>query len=344
MRRKAFTLIELLVVIAIIAILIALLLPAVQQAREAARRTQCKNNLKQIGLGLHNYHDIYNTLPIGAVGSYGPAFAQTWGFSWYMRILPNIDQANVFSRINFSGTHPGWSCCGDGVGQANGDVMRAATIPWATCPSSPLPSKRDTGGGPTTITQYHGISGATNGNGFTNAANGLANCCGCCGGQQATGQIAGTGSLVVGESVGFKDMTDGTTNVMVVGEASNFIWSAAPTAGGSKTVVVNGAHGIMMGSPNVTTVAAAGAAAMFERPFNLTTVRYAPNSPAINNDANWPGVGDNYGSNNPLSSGHTGGVQVLLGDGSARFLSDNVDLLTLRRLSTRNDGQVLGEF
>ena len=100
----------------------------------------------------------------------------------------------------------------------------------------------------------------------------------------------------------------------------------------------------MMGSPNVTTVAAAGAAAMFERPFNLTTVRYAPTSPAINNDANWPGVGDNYGSNNPLSSGHTGGVQVLLGDGSARFLSDNVDLLTLRRLSTRNDGQVLGEF
>lgn len=138
-------------------------------------------------------------------------------------------------------------------------------------------------------------------------------------------------------------MIDGTTNVMVVGEASNFIWSASPAAGGSKTVPVNGAHGIMMGTSNLTTVEIS-AGGMFERPFNLTTVRYSPNAPAINNDSNWPGVGDNYGSNNPLSSAHTGGVQILLGDGSARFLSDNVDMLTLRRLSTRNDGQVLGEY
>ena len=340
MRRRAFTLIELLVVIAIIAILIALLLPAVQQAREAARRTQCKNNLKQIGLGLHNYHDVYNTLPIGGVGTQ----VGGWGFSWYMRILPNIDHANVYSRINFSGVHPGWSCCGDPIGQANGDVMRAASIPWAICPSSPMLAKQNTGGGPTTVTQYHGISGATNGNGFTNATNGLANCCGCCGGQQATGKIAGTGTLVIGRSVGFKDMTDGTSNVMVVGEASNFIWNADPAAGGTKTTWVNGAHGIMMGSPNVTTVEAAGATAMFERPFNLTTVRYSPNAPAIDNNVNWPGVGNNYGSNNPLSSAHTGGVQILMGDGSARFLSENIDMLTLRRLATRNDGQVLGEF
>lgn len=345
MRRKAFTLIELLVVIAIIAILIALLLPAVQQAREAARRTQCKNNLKQIGLGLHNYHDIYNTLPIGGVGS----SVGGWGFSWYMRILPNIDQANVYSRINFSGTHPGWSCCGDPVGAANGAVMFTATIPWATCPSSPLPSKRDTGGGFSTITQYHGISGASNGNGFTNPTGGIQVCCGCCGGQTALGEIGGSGTLVVGESVGFKDMTDGTSNVMAVGEASNFIWSAAPTAGGSKTVPVNGAHGIMMGSPNVMTVKRSVELYGYgwlglERPFNMTTVRYSPNAPAIDNNANWPGVGDNYGSNNPLSSAHTGGVQILLGDGSVRFLSDNIDMLTIRRLATRSDGQVLGEF
>ncbi len=340
MRRRAFTLIELLVVIAIIAILVALLLPAVQQAREAARRTQCKNNLKQIGLALHNYHDTYNTLPIGAVGS----SVGGWGMSWWMRILPNLEQSTVYNQITFSGAHHGWTCCGDAAGTANGAVMRQATITVAICPSSPMPAKRDTGGGPTTITQYHGISGATDGNGFTNPSNGLANCCGCCGGQQATGKIAGTGALVVGRSIGLKDMTDGTTNQMVVGEASDYIWSAAQSAGGTKTVTVNGAHGIMMGSPNVTTVEAAGPSAMFERPFNLKTVRYAPNAPAINNDANWPGVGDNYGSNNPLNSAHTGGVQILLGDGSARFLSDNIDLLTLRRLCTRNDGQVIGEF
>jgi|688.fasta_scaffold302408_1 prepilin-type N-terminal cleavage/methylation domain-containing protein len=341
MRRRAFTLIELLVVIAIIAILIALLLPAVQQAREAARRTQCKNNLKQIGLGLHNYHDTYGTLPIGGVGS----SASGWGFSWYMRILPNIDQANVFSRINFSGTHPGWSCCGDAVGQANGDVMRAATIPWATCPSSPMEVKRDTGGGPTTIPQYYGISGATNGNGYTNPTNTVANCCGCCGGQQATGQQSGNGTLVITKAIGFKDIVDGTTNTIAVGEASNFIYNAAPAAGGTRTVQVNGAHGIMMGSPNIySTETYAANGWTHERPFNLNTVRYAPNAPVVDNDANWPGVGNNFGSNNPLNSAHTGGVQVLLGDGSARFISDNIDLLTLRLLCTRNDGRVIGEF
>jgi hypothetical protein len=163
------------------------------------------------------------------------------------------------------------------------------------------------------------------------------------------GEIGGSGTLVVGESVGFKDMTDGTSNVMAVGEASNFIWSAAPTAGGSKTVPVNGAHGIMMGSPNVMTVKRSVELYGYgwlglERPFNMTTVRYSPNAPAIDNNANWPGVGDNYGSNNPLSSAHTGGVQILLGDGSVRFLSDNIDMLTIRRLATRSDGQVLGEF
>jgi prepilin-type N-terminal cleavage/methylation domain-containing protein len=340
MRRRAFTLIELLVVIAIIAILIALLLPAVQQAREAARRTQCKNNLKQIGLALHNYHDTYNTMPIGGVGSVWGG----WGMSWWMRILPNLEQSTVYSQINFSGVHPGWTCCGDAVGDANGAIMRQASVTTAICPSSPMPSKRDTGGGPTTVTQYHGIQGATDGNGFVNPANGLANCCGCCGGEQATGKIAGTGALVVGRSIGLKDISDGTSNQMVVGEASNYIWDAPQASGGSKTVAVNGAHGIMMGSPNVTTVEAAGPTAMFERPFNMTTVRYSPNAPAINNNPNWPGVGDNYGSNNPLSSAHTGGVQILLGDGSARFLSDNIDMLTLRRLCTRNDGQVLGEF
>jgi prepilin-type N-terminal cleavage/methylation domain-containing protein len=344
MRKRGFTLIELLVVIAIIAILIALLLPAVQQAREAARRTQCKNNLKQLGLALHNYHDVYNTMPIGGVGS----LQGGWGFSWYIRILPYLDQTAVYNQITFNGVHPGWSCCGDASGTANGAVLRQANITAALCPSSPLPIKRDTGGGPTNIAQYYGISGTTNGNGYTapttGGQNGLSNCCGCCGGQQALGQIAGTGALVVGKSIGIRDMTDGTTNVMMVGEASDFIYDADPATGGNKTVAINGAHGIMMGSPNVTTVNVNGPGAMFERPFNMNTIRYSPNAPAINNHANWPGVGDNFGSNNPLNSAHTGGVQILLGDASARFLSDNVDMLTLRRLSVRNDGQSLGEY
>jgi len=332
--RRAFTLVELLVVIAIIGVLVGLLLPAVQAARESARRSSCQNNLKQIGLGLHNYHDSFDAFPIGAA----TASAGGWGVSWWMRILPYIDESAVFNRITFSGPNTGWTCCGSAEGAANGAVMQTATIKSAACPSSPLEKKRDTGGGLTTITQYHGISGATDGDGFTNASDGLSNCCGCCGGQQATGKLAGTGALVVGRTVGFKDMKDGSANVIAVGEASNFIWSALPTAGGKQNVPVNGAHGIMMGNPNGTTVEAAGPGAMFDRPFNLTTVRYSPNAPAINDDASWPGVGDNYGTNNPLSSAHTGGVLILIADGQARFLNDNVTMLTLRQLCTRNDG------
>jgi prepilin-type N-terminal cleavage/methylation domain-containing protein len=335
MRRRGFTLIELLVVIAIIAILIALLLPAVQQAREAARRTQCKNNLKQIGLGLHNYHDIFNMLPPGVLAS----SVGGWGTSWYMRILPQIDQAPLYSQITFSGAHHGWTAgdlAGSPEGRSNGQALANASISWAICPSSPLEAKRDTGNFRTTITQYHGISGATTGNGYTVAAANQA--------LSSGGIITGTGSLVAGRSIGFKDMTDGTTNVMVVGEASNFVWTAAPAAGGTKTVPVNGTHGILMGTSTLSTVEASPGGS-FERLFNLTTVRYAPNAPAVPSDtASWPGTGDNFGPNNPLSSAHTGGAQVLLGDGSARFISDNIDMLTLRRLAVRNDGQVLGEF
>jgi len=93
-KHRGFTLIELLVVIAIIAILIALLLPAVQQAREAARRTECKNNLKQIGLAIHNYHDSFNTIPPGWIGG--------TGYSWQIFLLPGVEQSNLYNALNFN--------------------------------------------------------------------------------------------------------------------------------------------------------------------------------------------------------------------------------------------------
>ena len=103
--RKGFTLIELLVVIAIIAILVALLLPAVQQAREAARRSQCKNNLKQLGVALHNYHEVFSTFPNGVVAS----AVNGWGTSWWARILPYTDQPGLYEQLTFDGAHPGWT-------------------------------------------------------------------------------------------------------------------------------------------------------------------------------------------------------------------------------------------
>ncbi|MBS0202795.1 MAG: DUF1559 domain-containing protein [Planctomycetes bacterium] len=337
MRRRGFTLIELLVVIAIIAVLIALLLPAVQQAREAARRTQCKNNLKQMGLALHNYHDTFSSFPNGNIAS----SAGGWGISWYIRILPYVDQSPVYNKITFSGAHPGWSCCGSAEGQANGDVIRGIRFAFTVCPSSPLPDLRDSGGGATEHPQYYGIMGAVNGLGNVAVpSNRMANCCGCCGNQAGTGQITSSGMLVQLDGKKIRDCTDGTTNVIIVGESSDFIYSAA---GGPKNADVQGVHGILMGSPNLISVDSCNGC-MFDRPFNLTTVRYAPNAPAINNNASWPGIDDNYGPNKPLNSAHTGGVHVLLCDGSTRFISNNVDLGTLARLCARDDGQVIGEF
>lgn len=333
MRRRGFTLIELLVVIAIIAVLIALLLPAVQQAREAARRTQCKNNLKQMGLAMHNYHDTYNMFPPGAIAS----SVGGWGTSWYMRVLPFVDQAPVFNKLTFSGTHHGWAWTGSAEGNANGQVLRGASFTFALCPSSPLNpiANNDI---PVTNPQYYGISGATDGNGYTNPPGSLRPCCSCCSGQELTGQISGAGMLVPTRGLSTKDVTDGTSNTVMIGESSNFILNGS----GAKVAQVTGAHGIMMGTARLETVEQGSST--FERCFNMTTLRYTPNAPVIDNNASFPGVGFNFGSNNPLNSAHTGGVQCMLTDGSVRFISDNTDMFTLRKLCARNDGLVVGEF
>jgi len=127
-RSRGFTLIELLVVIAIIAVLVALLLPAVQQAREAARRSQCKNNLKQFGLAWHNYHDTYNIFPMGgalnAAGSWDAP-----GVSWEARALPYIDQAPIYNQINFSLNRADQQVLADGM------QLRQHNLPIFQCPT-----------------------------------------------------------------------------------------------------------------------------------------------------------------------------------------------------------------
>ena len=181
--------------------------------------------------------------------------------------------------------------------------------------------------------------GATDGNGFTNPASRVANCCGCCGGQQGTGIVTAGGMFGPLESRKQATMTDGTSNTIVVGEASDYIRDAA----GNKIVDVNGVHGMLMGSPNLTRIEAAPGG-MFERQFNLLTVRYAPNAPAVDNSASWPGIGDNFGINLPLNSAHSGGVHVAIGDGTVRYINNTIDMLTYRRLCTRDDGGTVSNF
>jgi prepilin-type N-terminal cleavage/methylation domain-containing protein len=325
-RKQGFTLIELLVVIAIIAILIALLLPAVQQAREAARRTQCKNNLKQIGLALHNYHDVFNTFPIGSTFARGAIASPGFGTSWWVAILPYVDQAALRNKLTTEGTHPGSTANTNG-GQNTGylvncPVINGLPIPFMLCPSSPVPAVRSAGYDHTiTCPQYTGISGAANDATFTNAA-----------GRQWVGYQNGIvsvgGTLTPIQCQRIRDLLDGTSNIMVVAEQANY---AKTTTGGLQAI--NNHQGFMCGV-NETTLPMSG------RTFNTTTIRYAPNSANLA----LTGVSNNDGVNNGIFSAHVGGVQILLGDGSVRFLSDNANLLTIKWLATRDDGNPVGEF
>src|SRR5688500_4723621 len=178
--RRGFTLVELLVVIAIIGVLVALLLPAVQAAREAARRMQCGNNMKQIGLGLQNYHDTFLSLPYGARVRYINGESRTTprppsnqrsqkvGPSWYVGILPFCEQKALYDLIDAhdKSGQAGNRCDYSKASNDNntiGGVTRGQKIQWMLCPSSPLPQQETKSRALITVPSYVGIMGATGG-------------------------------------------------------------------------------------------------------------------------------------------------------------------------------------
>lgn len=337
-RSRGFTLIELLVVIAIIAILVALLLPAVQQAREAARRSSCKNNLKQIGIALHNYHDTYSCFPSAGYrqpgGEAGP--------SWFVGLLPQLEQGPAFDQLTFDGTDFG----GERGVDRNWQTLSQLRVPGLLCPSSPMQTTitKNLSGRPTQddfpnapdnyvlqAASYVGISGAFSALSSTGVLSGTPPSFYWTG----YGGMTATGMLIPGGrengKVSFKDVTDGTSNTMAVGEQSGFYINGS--GGQEDRRSSRGWGGAWGGDTSGWT----GSPTAFWA--NAVTIRYEINQA----DLPWWAVTEGA-PNTPLTSAHAGGMQATMGDGSVRFISENINFTTLVGLCHRNDRFALGEF
>lgn len=292
--------IELLVVIAIIAVLIALLLPAVQQAREAARRSQCKNNLKQLGLALQNYHDSAKQFPVGGF-SQGAGVGN--GYGWHVSILPYLDQAALHKKFDPTGivytapvsslaacltSPPGWFC-------PSGAPNRTTNANENSPPGA--------GGQPTLSTHYYGVMGPKG----VNPVSGVAYS----GVLLGTGQggLSTEGVMLRHQNVAIGDVKDGTSNTFSVGEMS---WQTDPN-GAAVT-----AYRVYLRGCDAGGNPACGSIKNLE--FGIGVRAYTGG--VLFNDASF-------------ASEHTGGTHFLMTDGATRFVNKTINLTLYKSLGSR---------
>jgi prepilin-type N-terminal cleavage/methylation domain-containing protein len=312
--RRGFTLIELLVVIAIIAVLVALLLPAVQQAREAARRTQCKNNLMQIGIALHNYEMRHECLPPGSIDPNRPIRNEAKGYhvGWIVQVLPDLDYANIYQRFNFSvGTY-----------DKTNDAPRAVHISALLCPSNWFGSSQGIG-----ITTYAG----------------------CHHDVEAPIDIDNNGVLFLNSRIRYRDIRDGSSNTLFVGEHADsdpLGWASGTRATLRNTSSIGGAGlGLRppMPVPGGTGPApvpprqktAPGAVPPGQAPGQAPG--QVPGAVPAGQDATLLEVGG-------FGSMHVGGAQFLIGDGAVRFISQSINIQLFKNLGNRADGELPADF
>ncbi|QDS88991.1 putative major pilin subunit [Rosistilla ulvae] len=337
-KRRGFTLVELLVVIAIIGILVGLLLPAVQAAREAARRMQCSNHLKQIGLAIHNYHDTFGKLPPGGMPEGDPNITNQAQASWLVRILPFIEQTAIYDQATFVGTD--W--VGTGTDR-NWKIKDGTVIDIYDCPSSDLPNVQtdNTSGGtrglgaPTVITvqvpSYVGIAGTSQDP--SNIAARVSPSVNGVGHQSFNGVMPISSNLANPTTpvLKFRDILDGTSNTFCVGEQSSSLREQSTGASRLRDCRSGNRRGGMWSSGNAIGNANSQA-------YNLTTIMRPVNSSIyVNNSCSeFHGLA----KNTTLRSNHPGGAQFAVADGAVRFVSETIDYLNLIKLADRHDGLV----
>lgn len=302
LRQRGFTLIELLVVIAIIAVLVALLLPAVQQAREAARRSQCGNNLKQLVTAIHNYESTYNCLPSGSLGpmnannSFPAGWCDPnlgcgvpWGhFSWAALMLPMLESESTYQLINFSVPAYTYSIIENGAqrGPAGNAVNTTASNSMPSvfvCPSTPRVQ-------PTSQMKDYGINGGTG------------NCC------PERSSVGADGIAFVNSAVKLRDVTDGTSNTfafMELSHTANHSWLDRNRGSNPFLWVHHASQGYVQGHPTDL-----------------------PDTGIYNNRA--------------ANGHHPAGIQSVLLDGHFRYISDNIDMPSYRAQFSRAGGEVFG--
>lgn len=303
-RRSGFTLIELLVVIAVIAILIALLLPAVQQARESARKLQCRNNLRQMGLALHNYHETHQVFPPTGItrSTSGPYPGN--GFGWGAMILPQLEQTGIYSRLDFNTVNT--------MSASNRDLMNIS-LPMFRCPSDTsrlnwtVLAVTELAPYPVATSSYMGICGDR----VTETTNIYAD--------------PGNGLFQVRQSMRVQNVTDGMSQTLAIGEWRDYYSYSTPVmpdpdeSWHSTWCCWELANGLFSSSGGHKYV---------------TTVRLHINS----GSSIMPFI------NTSISSQHVEGAHALFVDGSVHFLSEYTDLKTLQGLATIDGGEVVGEY
>ncbi len=308
MKRKGFTLIELLVVIAIIAILIGLLLPAVQKVREAAARMKCQNNLKQLGLGVHSYHDTYSRfVPAGST--------VTW-LSWHVGILPYIEQTALFNKVS--------QTAGNYITIGKYDIPVNNKVATFLCPSqtgaekmilAPTPPHNVNlpeviNNQPPYTTHYYGVGGPAGLNPIT-AGNYIYEV-----NDPTHGRMGKQGMFQRTDTVKLENITDGTSNTLMVGEMS---WS--PGAITPSNIAGTRFRGWARGCDDPTITQVCG---------GIKTI-----SNAINAYSN------TLFNEMPFGSQHTGGTNFAMGDASVRFLNASININAYRAAASYNGGEVL---